>query len=100
MLQMDSIVDELARRQQEREKSEQVVIENQEEYKLALNRIFSMNEGKLMAKYLLKFCAIFSDDLQLNPAKLIEDKGKKSVYLRMIRPYLEPAIRAELENER
>lgn len=99
MINENSIIDELARRQQEREKSEQVVIENIEEYKLALNRIFSMNEGKLMAKYLLRFIGLNQDRDDINPAKLIEDKGKKSVYLRMIRPYLAREIRAEIEND-
>ena len=97
-LSVNSIVDELAKRQAEREKGQEIVIERMDEYKEALNRIFSMSEGKLLAKYLIKYCGIFNVDSQLNPAKLVEENGKKSVYLKMIRPYLEKEIRMEIEN--
>jgi len=98
MLDSNSIVDVMARRQEEREKANEIVIERIEDYKAALNNIFSSADGKYFAQYLLKFCGIFNDDIQLNPAKLVEDKGKKSVYLKMIRPYLEREVRKEIEN--
>lgn len=99
MINEHSIVDAMAKREEERQKQQEVVIENIEEYRVALNRIFSMNEGKLLAKYLLRFCMVFNDDAQLNPAKLIEDKGKRAVYLKMIRPFLDRQIKQEVENE-
>lgn len=94
-----SVVDALAKKQAERDKQQEVVIENIEEYKIALNRIFSMNEGKLFAKYLLRFCMVFNDDTQLNPAKLIEDKGKRAVYLKMVRPFIDKQLIMEIENQ-
>lgn len=98
MIEEKSIVDLLAKRQEEREKQQEVIVENIEEYKLSLNRIFAMNEGKILAKYMLRFSGVFADDNQLNPAKLIEDKGKRAYYLKMIRPFLDPQLRMELEN--
>jgi len=94
-----SVVEKLLAKHIEGEKQQEVVIERIEEYKLAVNRIASMNEGKLLFKYMLKFNSLFADDAQLNPAKLIEDKGKRAYYLKLIRPYLDPKLRMEIEGE-
>jgi len=99
MINEHSIVDAMAKRESDRQKQQEIVIENIEEYKVALNRIFSMNEGKLLAKYLLRFCMVFNDDAQLNPAKLIEDKGKRAVWLKMVRPYLDRQLIMEIESQ-
>lgn len=98
MLNERNIVDALAKKAAEREKSQEVVIENIEEYKQALNMVFSTNEGKLVMKYLLRHSGIFNDDAQLDAAKLVEGKGRKSVYLKMIRPFLDKQLRMELES--
>lgn len=98
MQQPPSKVDEILSKHLERTKQEEIVIENIAEYRLALKRIFSKNEGKLMAKYMLKFMGLFADDPQLNPAGLIEAKGRKSYYLKMIRPHLDKTLIMEIES--
>jgi hypothetical protein len=93
-----SSIDQLLENAANRHKQQEIQIENQKEYQLAVNRVFSTNEGKLLAKYLLKHSGVFNDDEQLNPAKLIEDKGRRSYYLKLIRPYLDQKLRMEIEN--
>lgn len=93
-----SKIDDMLDKAMERTKQAEIVIENQKEYALAVNRVFSTNEGKLVAEYMFKFIGLFDDPPLLNPAGLIEEKGKKSYYLKMIRPYLEKKLRMEIEN--
>lgn len=93
-----SKIDELFEKEVAKTKQQEVVIENIKEYQLAINRVFSTNEGKLMAEYMMKFMGLFFDSDQINPAELIKEKGKKSYYLKMIRPYLDKKIRMNIEN--
>lgn len=95
----NSVVDNLLAKHAEAHKQAEIVIENEKDYRAAVNRIFSRNDGKLLIKYLLKFSGIYNDSPQINPAQLIEDKGKRAYYLKMIRPYLDKTLRMEIENQ-
>lgn len=93
-----SIIENLMNKHIEEQKRKEIVIERMEDYKTALNRVAATNEGKLLLKYMVRFAGLFSDPPQLNPAQLIEDRGRRAYYLKMIRPYLEKKFRKEIEN--
>lgn len=94
----NSIVDKFLQQQEEQQKQKEVVIENEREYRVAINRIFKKNEGKLLAKYMFKFSRMLQPYTKLNPAEMAETAILQAFYLKMIRPYLEPEIRMEIEN--
>lgn len=71
-------------------------LERLEEYKVVVNRLFSTPDGKYFLNDLIDYCGIHSFDQQLNPAKLVEDAGKRKVFLEMIRPHLDKTILMEL----
>lgn len=91
-------IDKMLADRAKREKAKALIDEEVVEYKRALNRLFSSRDGRFFLKKLIRYCGIYSFDKTLNPAKLIENDGKRKVYLEMIRPYLEPDVIAKLEN--
>ncbi len=90
-------IGKLLESKQNQEHQQALLAEEIEQYRLSLNRIFSSPDGKLFLKKIVKYCGINTFDTQLNPAKLIEDAGKRKVYLELIRPYLDKTILMELE---
>lgn len=98
MRELHSVIGEMEKRQAEREQAKEIQIENEKEYRVAVNKIFSSNEGKMLAKYMLRFNGVFQAYTQLNPAKIVEEAVLRSYYLKMIRPYLDKKIRMEIEN--
>lgn len=98
MVDSNSIVDALLQHHEKQKQQEEVVIERIEDYKLALDRIFDSSDGQLFAKYLLKYTGVFHDK-PLNPAQLLEDKGRRGVYLKLIRPYLSKDVISKIENQ-
>lgn len=87
-LSAQSITQKLLEDRETKQQQKEQVIENIEEWQKAANRLFTSDDGKLFAKYLIRFCQVFEVDNSANPAKLLEDNGKKKVYLNLIRPYL------------
>lgn len=95
----ESVIDQFIQRKQSQENQAAILKEEIEEYKRVLNIVFSSPAGKEFGKYLLRYCGIFTFDKVLNPAKLVEDRGKRAVYLDLIRPYLEKTVKMELEGQ-
>ena len=79
-------------------KQEAIAKESEEDYKNALNGMAATPNGQFVLKQLIRYCGVFAHDDVLNPAKLVEDRGKRSVYLKLIRPYLDKQTLIELEN--
>lgn len=95
----NSVVQKLLEKGLEKNKREEIVIDRIDDYKAALDRIFDSPDGQYFAKYLLRFIGLYADPSALNPAGLIEDKGKRAVYLKMIRPYLSRDVIMKIENQ-
>lgn len=93
-----SKIADIIKKREESANQKEILVENEKEYRLAVNRVYSTNEGKLLAKIMLRHNGMFKDENQLNPAGLIEEKGKRSYYLRYVRPYLENKLRMQIEN--
>ena len=87
-MQVDDIVKKLSDREDNRKKQQEAIIERADEWKEVINRLLSTEDGKLLAKYLIKFCKVFTPDNSENQIQLVESNGKRKVYLELIRPYL------------
>ncbi len=71
--------------------------EKEEEYKKALNGMAGSANGKYFLKVLIEYIDLFGFKGSLEPRDMFVDKGKKQVYLGMIRPYLEESVRKDIE---
>jgi hypothetical protein len=96
-MQIDDIVKKLSDREENRKKQEEVIIERADEWKETINRLLSTEDGKLLAKYLIKFCRVFTPDNSSNQIELVENNGKRKVYLELIRPYLFNQTKKDIE---
>lgn len=92
----ESILNKMARDKEARNEHAAKFLERVEDYKTVVNRLFSTPDGLYFLNDLIDYCGINSFDKELNPAKLIEDRGKRKVFLEMIRPYLDKIILQQL----
>jgi hypothetical protein len=95
---MDTISKLMAKKEREARR-EAVTAEEVEEYKRCLEIVFNSPAGLYFAVKLLKYCGIYTYDQNLNPAKMVEDAGKRRVYLELIRPYLSKETLMKVENQ-
>lgn len=80
-----------------RRNAEKLTVGNVEKYKKAINQLLSTPEGMDVFKRLLRYMRVFEEASE-NNVKMVEENGMRRLYLRMIRQFLKPTIRAELEN--
>lgn len=92
-----SSIDAINERKGEREAQELAIKAASEELKVCMNRLFDTSDGKHFLNCMIGYCGINLFDKEINPAKLIEDKGKRQVWLEFIRPHLDKSILAELD---
>lgn len=95
----ESAVERMLKRREEEQKQREIIIENEAEWKDAANSLFASPNGKLLAKYLLRYCNVFSIDSTSNNVMMIENNGKRKVYLELIRPFLTAEVRSFIENQ-
>lgn len=84
-----------AKREREQEKEAQV--ENEEEYRRALNAFAGSPNGAIVLKPWIRFMKVFAVP-STNGMERVEQDGMRRFYLKMIRPYLKPEFRMEIEN--
>lgn len=94
-----SVIEKMARQYEERENEKAKLIENEKEWASAAKSLFGSRNGKLFIKYLIRHIKLFQVDTTRDMTKMLEDRGAKNVYLRLIRPYLPPELLAELETQ-
>jgi hypothetical protein len=94
----DSVVDKLLEKKLAESKQKELIIERVEDYKKALDAVFASPEGKMMAKYMMRFMDIFNADPSFDGARLLEEKARRSYYTKMIRPFISKKRRMEIEN--
>ena len=93
----ESTAEKLMMARAERERQEALIIENQKEYAKALNDMAASQSGKLVLQTLIKACGVFTAKDGVDGVSLIENNARRNLYLRYIRPYLEPTNKQELE---
>ncbi len=57
-------------------------------YTRAVNQLVNTDDGKIFLQIMLAYCGVFNYNESVNQAQDLIDKGKKGVWLKMIRPYL------------
>ena len=92
-----SIMDKIAEGHLNANNRDALLKEEIDEYKACINRLFSTPDGQFFLNKLLRFAGLTSFDKVLNPAKLVEDRGRQSVWFDLLRPYLDKSIRRELD---
>ena len=91
-------VSRILKEREKREHLEALGVENEQEYKKALNSMGKSRNGALVLRTLIKVCGVFEPDDGFDAAALIRKGERRNVYLKFIRPYLEPSIKQELES--
>lgn len=94
-----SIIDKLIQKQGDREKEQEIILEKEKDWALAVNRLFSTPDGEFFAKYFLRICYAFNVDNSKDQVTMLENRGARNIYFRYIRPYLDPVIRSKIENQ-
>lgn len=92
-----STSDKLRAQKEEKRRREEITVEDVKKYKTALNAVIASPNGKYVFRALLRYMQFFEVPSE-NQLKMIEENGMKRLYLKMIRQFLEPTIKAELEN--
>ena len=90
-------VGEMLRKRADAEQRKVLLEEEIQDYSDAVNRLFSSPDGKYFLGKLIKYIGRNSFDKDINPAKMIEDRGKNMVYLELIRPYLDKTVLMEMD---
>lgn len=93
-----SVIDKINKQRAEQDRVEKEKLKELKYRKAAVNAVFSTPNGKVLWRHLMDFCGIFAHDDQLNPAKLIEDRGKRAVILQALRPLIDKKTLEQLEN--
>lgn len=94
-----SVLEKVQERRDAAAKQELIAEENKEEWAKAANRVFASPDGQLFIKYLLRASGVFRVDTTRDMTKMLEDRGARNVYLGLIRPYLTPELRTQVENQ-
>ena len=90
-------IDKMLEKREAAKKQELTLKEEEEDYIITINRLFASDDGKYFLNKLKRACGLNLFDKEINPAKLIEDAGRRKVWFELIRPYLDKNILRELE---
>lgn len=92
-----STVDKLKLHREQAKVLGDLASEQVDEYKRALNSMAASEHGALVLKILINGLGVFSPDRGTDVAALIRQSERRNVYLELIRPFLEPNLKQELE---
>lgn len=92
-----SSIDEILRKREQKQDLEVLEKEELERFRLATNQLFNSDNGRYWLSRAMRYCHINTFDNGLNPAKLIEDRGKRLFFLEFILAHLDEKLRKELE---
>lgn len=92
-----STIEKLIERQLDKASFKRDLIKHKEKWKQLVNRVASTPDGKFFLQMLVTHSEIFNLDQVLNPAKLVEDRGRKEFYLNHVRPYLDKTNKNKIE---
>lgn len=90
-------IEGIIEKRKERELQGELLKEEIEEYRKVVNALFSTPNGLYFLNKMKRACGVNSFDNKLNPAKLVEDNGRRSVWHELIRPHVDVSILRETE---
>ena len=95
-----SAIQRMAEANKRKEQAREVIIEKEDEWRSAINRILATNDGKLMAKYMVKYVGLYAVDNTVDAARLLEKRAQRNLWLELFRKYLDPDVLVLVENQR
>lgn len=84
-----SILDKITKDRLDEATRQAILEEEMEEFTKVVNRLFSSEDGQHFLNKLLRYAGISSFDKTLNPAKLVEDRGRQSIWFNLVKPFLD-----------
>lgn len=85
----EGMINDIIEKRKEAENLKNKIVQNEAEYKAAVQRLFSTEDGMYFYKYLYSFCAMDRYEAAGNTVKMIEDNGRRSVFIEAIAKYLD-----------
>lgn len=89
----NNTVSNILRTREDRDDVNKIIKEQEKEYRKALNSIADTEYGKFVFQILIKTAGVFDP---IDPKDLLR-ANDRNMYLKFIRPFLEPELRKELE---
>lgn len=80
------------------EASQEKVIENIEQYQMALNGIAATEYGEHVLKVFVKALGVFTAKPGRDGVTLVEDAARRAFYFSFIRQHLNPELRQKIES--
>lgn len=97
LMQTHSRIEELLSNFDKRKAGEELVIEQIEEWKAALNGMAGTPNGQIFLRVMIKASGLFTPGSSGQTVRSVEEKNRADFYLRHVRPYLDKAHRSEIE---
>lgn len=93
-----STVERIQARRDGHDHVQDLLNEQRDEYARAVNALAASDNGRFVLRMIVKYCNLYHvPSGPINPSQMIEDQGKKKVYLDMIRPFIETALLNDIE---
>lgn len=92
-----SILEKIGQLQAEKEQAQQKHIEDEAQYKDAINRLLSTSDGRYFARVLLKYTGMFSFDESRNQIQMVERNALRRMYIELVRKYLDNDVIQAIE---
>mgnify|MGYP000261084490 CR=1 FL=1 len=92
-----STVERILEQQLQARQVDEQVIDNEREYKAALNALAKTKNGRIVLKYLLKACKIYSVSPGNDVIRITEERALKNLWVSMFHRYLDKTNRMEIE---
>lgn len=96
-METSSTVEKLLKQAEQADKDNVVKEQEVQQWREALNRIAESADGQLLFDKMLKYMYLFSPLDGINPQSNIEINGRRSFYLKHIRPYLTNSNKTKVE---
>lgn len=94
-----SALERLKEAQRKKESFEALMIENKELHKNCVQKIADTEEGRIFFQNLFHACGVRAITPCNNPQQMLEDNGKRRVYIEAIFPYLTTKQVAKIEQK-
>lgn len=94
-----SVVNKVMQERKSKEHEKLLREEQVEEWRKAVNRLAVTDDGKLLIKHVLHATKMFTVDTARDPAAILQNNAKRSLYLQLFREYLTPEVRTQVENQ-
>lgn len=97
LLRAETLANDMMARLKNRDKPDEFKVHELEEWKKVVNRLAATNDGQAFIRAMLQYSSFNLPGDISNTVKMVEDNGKQAFYKRWVRPYLDKALRTDVE---